>query len=184
MRTSEQDLRVEILNSILTTPHRKLEDVAGVHQDMRELDPLFYGHLAVWYQSNGEVRDHQEVFLAYLLTSELSEHREAGFVLLQNLPPYPVARVVECMKRHCRRLPRSARTAVVEYLREREAVPARFDRAALRARKAMKSLYAGLHIRPSARANAVLFAKSLPRAAWRPWSRRWPTRRRRWLRRS
>lgn len=162
MRTSEQDLRVEILNSILTTPHRKLEDVAGVHQDMRELDPLFYGHLAVWYQSNGEVRDHQEVFLAYLLTSELSEHREAGFVLLQNLPPYQVARVVECMKRHCRRLPRSARTAVVEYLREREAVPARFDRAALRARKAMKSLYAGLHIRPSARANAVLFAKSPP----------------------
>lgn len=162
MRTSEQDLRVEILNSILTTPHRKLEEVAGVHQDMRELDPLFYGHLAVWYQAHGEVRDHQEVFIAYLLTSDLPEHREAGFVLLQSLPPYQVARVVDCAKRHCARLPRSARTAVVEYLREREAVPAKFDRAALRARKAMKSLYAGLHIRPSERANAILFTNKPP----------------------
>ena len=162
MRTSEQDLRVEILNSILTTPHRKLEEVAGVHQDMRELDPLFYGHLAVWYQSHGDVRDHQEVFIAYLLTSDLPEHREAGYVLLQSLPPYQVARVVNCAKRHCARLPRSARTAVVEYLRVREAVPAKFDRAALRARKAMKSLYAGLHIRPSARANAILFSNKPP----------------------
>ena len=162
MSTSENDLRVEILNSLLTTPHRQFDEVVGVHKDMRELDPLFYGHLAVWYLSNGEVRDHQELFIAHLLTSALPEHREAGFVLLQGLPPYQVERVVGCMKRHCGRLPRSARTAVVTYLRAREATATRFDRAALRARKAMKSLYAGLHIRPSARANAILFAKTPP----------------------
>ena len=52
----------------------------------------------MWYQDNGEVRDHHEVFIAHLLTSDLSEHREAGFVLLQKLPPYQVARVVSFMK--------------------------------------------------------------------------------------
>lgn len=162
MRNQEMDLRLEILDSLLTTPHRDLGLVADVHAEMREIDPIFYGHLAVWYQNEGQVRDHQEVFIANLLVSSLPEHREAGFVLLQALPPYQVARTVDCLKRHCCRLPRSARTAVVTYLRERESVPARFDRAALRARKAMKSLYAGLHIRPSTRADMVLFKNCPP----------------------
>ncbi len=81
--TAERDLRLEMLNSLLMTPHRKLEDVAATHQLMIEVDPIFYGHLAVWYQQSGEVRDHQEVFLSYLLTSALTEHRDAGFVMLQ-----------------------------------------------------------------------------------------------------
>ncbi len=161
-RDAETDFRLEILNSLLTTPHRDLKEVAGLHNDFRELDPRFYGHLAVWYQAEGSVRDHKEVFVANLLASSLPEHREAGFVLLQKLAPYQVARVVACMKQHCGRVPRSARSAVVEYLRQRESSDARFDRAALRAHKALKGLYAGLHIRPSARADAVLFKKQAP----------------------
>src|SRR6476620_1429081 len=62
MPAAERDLRLEILNSLLTTPHRKLEEVAAVHAEMAQRDPLFYGHLAVWYQRNGDVRDHHEVF--------------------------------------------------------------------------------------------------------------------------
>ena len=49
METQEFDVRLEVLNSLLTTPHRRLEQVAGLHQSMIERDPLFYGHLAVWY---------------------------------------------------------------------------------------------------------------------------------------
>ena len=162
MRNTERDLRLEILNSLLTTPHRKLELVSKIHKEMLELDPLFYGHLACWYQTNGEVRDHKEVFVAHLLTSELTEHREAGFVLLQKLPPYQVHRLVKYMKQHLQKVPRSARTAVVKYLRVREQNTDFFDRAALRAKKAMKSLYAGLHIRPDARADAILFKDAPP----------------------
>jgi len=97
--TSENDARLYLFNSLLTTPHRDLSQVAETHQTIMELDPLFYGHLAVWYQNNGDVRDHQEVFIGHLLISDLPEHREAGFVLLQKLPPYQVARVVTFMKR-------------------------------------------------------------------------------------
>jgi hypothetical protein len=120
MPAAERDLRPEILNSLLTTPHRKLEEVAAVHVAMAKRDPLFYGHLAVWYQQNGDVRDHHEVFVGHLLTSDLPEHRDAGFMLLQEFPPYQVARVVDFMKGRRGKLPRSARTAVVRYLRERE----------------------------------------------------------------
>jgi hypothetical protein len=86
MNNTERDLRLEMLNSLLTTPHRKLEQVAEIHKLIVELDPIFYGHLAVWYQRNGDVRDHKEVFVAHLLTSDLVEHRNAGFVMLQEFP--------------------------------------------------------------------------------------------------
>jgi hypothetical protein len=162
MNNTERDLRLEMLNSLLTTPHRKLEQVAEIHKLIVELDPIFYGHLAVWYQHNGDVRDHKEVFVAYLLTSNVPEHRSAGFVTLQEFPPYQVARIVDFMKQHCNKLPRSARTSVRQYLTVREHNPALFDRAALRGRKAMKHLYASLHIKPSERASAILFRDQPP----------------------
>jgi hypothetical protein len=162
MQHAEHDLRLEILNSLLTTPHRELAQVAELHKEMIARDPLFYGHLAVWYFAHGDVRDHKEVFVANLLAGDLAEHRGAGFVLLQKLPPYQVARVVDFVKQSRGGVPRSTRTAVERYLREREESPDRFDRAALRARKSMKHLYASLHIKPGARADAVLFKDEPP----------------------
>lgn len=162
MNNTERDLRLEMLNSLLTTPHRKLEQVADLHKLIIELDPIFYGHLAVWYQRHGDVRDHKEVFVGNLLTSDLPEHRGAGFMMLQEFPPYQVARVVDFMKRQRDKMPRSARTAVQRYLKARESNPALFDRAALRGRQAMKHLYASLHIKPNERANAVLFQNEPP----------------------
>ncbi|CAM2067189.1 VWA domain-containing protein [Sulfidibacter corallicola] len=159
----ERDVRLSLINSLLTTPHRELKSVASFHTEALALDPLFYGHLAVWYLRTGQVRDHKEVFLATLLTSEWEAHRDAGFVMLADLPPYQVARVIEFMKVHRGKVPRSTRTAVVRYLRRRESDPSRFDRAALRARKAMKYLYATLHIKPADRANRILFRNDPPR---------------------
>lgn len=162
MTTWERDMRLEMLNSLLTTPQGNLEGVAALHAMLMARDPLFYGGLAVWYQRNGDVRDHKEVFIANLLAGTYPGHREAGFVLLQELPPYQVVRIVEFMKRRGN-IPRSTRTAVTAYLRAREKNPQFFDRAAVRARKAMKYLYAALHIKPSGRADAILF-KNVPPA--------------------
>lgn len=159
---TEQDLRLELLNSLLTTPHRDLAQVSSLHADMLERDPLFYGHVATWYHVHGDVRDHKEVFVGNLLTSDTPEHREAGFVLLQSLPPYQVARVVKFMKEVRGKTPRTARTAVEQYLRAREGNDRFFDRAILRGRRAMKSLYASLHIKPCPRADAILFKDDPP----------------------
>lgn len=162
MNAAERDLRLEMLNSLLTTPHRQLEKVAEIHKLIVELDPIFYGHLAVWYQRQGDVRDHKEVFVGNLLTSALTEHRDAGFMMLQQFPAYEVSRIVDFMKQHQNKVPRSARTAVTRYLKSREKNPQFFDRAALRNRKAMKHLYATLHVKPSDRANAILFQNNPP----------------------
>jgi hypothetical protein len=187
----EQELRSELLNSLLTTPHRNLEGVYTSHEQMIKQDPLFYVHLAAWYADHGEVRDHKEMFVCMLSLSDFEGHRDVGLALLRELPPYEVARVVDFIKGSVvqrrvprlnqrgrgkmeyetvkqkvglfRNVPRSMRTEITRYLREREDNPKRFDRTVMVARRPLKRLYAGLHIAPSARAQAILFDDNPPR---------------------
>jgi hypothetical protein len=154
---AERDVRVGILNSFLTTPHRKLDELAPLHTQALERDPLFYSRLALWYMETGEVRDHKVLFVAHLLTCDYAEFREAGWVLLQGLAPFEVARVLDHAKRVIGKAPRVLRSAVVHYLRTREANPRQFDGAALRARDDLKHLYASLRLKPGPRAQAILF---------------------------
>jgi hypothetical protein len=191
----EQDARLEMLDTLLTTPHRRLDEGWPVHQQLLEKDPRFYVQLAAWYFERGEVRDHKETFIATLALSSFPGHREAGLALLRKLPPYQVARVVDFVhgRKDTRRkvvldpgqpgvkkpsrkvvrevvgdfglfraVPRSLKTEVVRYLREREANPEWFDSTALVARKALKRLYSVLHVRPGERAQKVLFEDDPP----------------------
>ncbi|GCE21819.1 hypothetical protein [Dictyobacter kobayashii] len=155
-------MRVSILNSFLTTPHRKLEELAPLHTSALEHDPLFYSRLALWYFAKGEVRDHKLLFVAHLATSEYPEFREAAWVLLQKLAPYEVARALDHTKKVIGKTPRSFKGAVAHYLQTRENNPRQFDGAALRARNDLKHLYASLRIKPGPRAQAILFDEKPP----------------------
>jgi hypothetical protein len=217
MAQPEQDIRLNILNTLLTTPHRKLDQIWPVHREMAAQDPLFYGRLAAWYFDHGDVRDHKEMFVVTLALSEFDGHRDVGLALLRRLPPYQVARVVDFIhgrktsrkvvvrpkqqtraKRQSaarrligkvvgrkpkeepevacaprietqvesfglfRNVPRSLKTEVARYLREREADADWFDSMVLSARNAIKRLYAVLHVPPSERAQRVLFDREPP----------------------
>jgi hypothetical protein len=61
-----------------------------------------------------------------------------------------------------RNVPRSMKTEIARYLREREANPDWFDSTVLVARKALKRLYALLHVRPGERAQRILFDDDPP----------------------
>jgi hypothetical protein len=91
----EQDLRLWLLNTLLTTPHRKLEEIRPVHAEMVKSDPRFYVRLAAWYFRHGDVRDHKEMFVVTLVLSDFAGHRDVGLALLRELPPYEVARVLD-----------------------------------------------------------------------------------------
>ena len=177
----EQDLRLNILNTLLTTPHRKLDAVWPVHRDMVAQDPRFYVRLAAWYHDHGDVRDHKEMFVVTLVLSDFAGHRDVGLALLRGLPPYEVARVLDFISGRkstrkgaadaapaveefglFRNPPRSLRTEITRYLREREASPEWFDSTVLTARKALKRLYALLHVAPVARAQQILFDEDPP----------------------
>lgn len=234
--TQEQDLRLRLLNTLLTTPHRKLEEVRPVHAQMVANDPRFYVRLAAWYFDHGDVRDHKEMFIVTLVLSDFEGHRDVGLALLRQLPPYEVARVLDFVhgRKTTRRVkprvakvrnvkagpkqryvlqpkptvldritrlvmgapapapridlpvapppdltlppnvvtesfglfrnpPRSLRTEIVRYLREREADDDWFDGSVLVARKAIKRLYALNHVKPGERAQRILFDEDPPR---------------------
>src|SRR6516162_1771536 len=95
MASTEQDLRLNILNTLLTTPHRQLAQIWPVHADLVEQDPRFYVRLAAWYHDHGDVRDHKEMFVITLCLSTFEGHRDVALALLRQLPPYEVARVVD-----------------------------------------------------------------------------------------
>lgn len=95
MAKPEHDERVAILDSLLTTPHRDLDRLWGLHEDLARRDPRFYAHLAAWYFEKGEVRDHKHVFVAALALSKFEGHRDVGLALLRRLPPWEVTRVVD-----------------------------------------------------------------------------------------
>ena len=95
---NEQDLRLELLNTLLTPPHRALDALYPLHREMIERDPLFYARLATWYDRNGDVRDHREMFVVNLCLSNFDGHRAVGLALLRRMAPYQVARVVDFIK--------------------------------------------------------------------------------------
>jgi hypothetical protein len=196
----EQDLRLELLNSLLTTPHRELAKIWPIHQNMVAKDPRFYVRLAAWYADHGDVRDHKEMFIVTLVLSEFEGHRDVGLALLRALPPYEVVRVLDFIhgrkqtkkvraaapagkkraKKEAkaevaapaqtvvedfglfRNPPRALKTEITRYLREREADADWFDGSVLVARKAIKRLYALLHVKPGQRAQQILFEEDPP----------------------
>lgn len=171
---TEQDFRLAILNALLRTPHRNIEPHIQLFKFVHEKDPLFFGRLAAWYFDNGSVHDLKQLFIAFMATSRFSdEYRNAGLALLQNLPPYQVERVLGMVKGHVYQgkfvagvapsVPRSMRTAIEQYLTEREKNREAFDNAVLHARHPLKSLYASLRIKPGEYAQRVLFDNDPPK---------------------
>jgi hypothetical protein len=196
----EQDLRLALLNSLLTTPHRQLAQTWPVHQDIVARDPRFYVRLAAWYADHGDVRDHKEMFIVTLILSDFEGHRDVGLAMLRGLPPYEVVRVLDFIHGRkktkkvraaatpgrnrlekaekaeakvppqtvvedfglFRNPPRALKTEITRYLREREADAEWFDGSVLVARKAIKRLYALLHVKPGQRAQQILFEENPP----------------------
>ena len=69
---TEQDNRLDILNALLTTPHRELQKIWPVHSELMVRDPRFYVRLAAWYNDHGNVRDHKEMFVIALILSSFA----------------------------------------------------------------------------------------------------------------
>src|SRR4051812_3223148 len=95
MTKTEVDLRLAMLNSLLTCPHRNLNLVHPLHAELVKTDPRFYVRLAAWYADHGDVRDHKEMFVVTLALSDFPGHRNTGLAMLRTLPPYQVGRVVD-----------------------------------------------------------------------------------------
>ncbi len=161
--TAELDVRINILNSVLRSPHRDVTALVPTHSQALKGDPLFYLHFAAWYTDKGEVRDHKHLFVARLLTSDPSlRFRPVGRTMLTALAPFEAERSARYAKEQFKGATRFLRDSVARYLFELESSDKRFDGAATRSRNSLRSLYASFHIKPSKRAQSILFEGEPP----------------------
>ena len=193
----EDDVRLKMLNTFMTCPHRDTDKVLEVHKELQAKDPVFYAHLACWYLKHGEIRDMQEIFSAALSCDPYLENREVGIALWQQHRPTLKSKILgfihgktvkistktgkmikiggkEVEQRVTtekkvglnRSVPTSFRNEVEKYLRWLESDADRFDTVALSNADELKSLYlvtGKRHgIKPSARAQQILFDKKYP----------------------
>src|SRR5215469_3931465 len=135
--SDERDLRLALLNTLLTTPHRELGACYPLHQEMITQDPRFYARLAAWYADAGDVRDHREMFVISLCLSSFEGHRVVDFIkgtqVKRRVPKAGTAPAAATHKRGKRRargemeivveqvglrvnVPRSMRTEIARYL--------------------------------------------------------------------
>jgi len=190
----EQDIRIEMLNSFLSSPHRDTEKAVEIHKNLQEQDPLFYSHLASWYEKNGDIRDHKEVFASMLIVDPYIENREVGLGLWQKQPAYMKRRILGFVKGKkvkvsqktnekvrnkkgkqvskrvstvktvglFKNVPTAFKNETIKYLRWLEKDNDKFDQVAGRNFDDLKALYASLRVKPSERANQILFKKEYP----------------------
>lgn len=161
--TNKSDARVEILMSLLTTPHRDFDEYHAFHTACITRDIDYYAKLATDYNKTGVVRDHKVAFTANLLSCHDQEYRDVGFMLLQTLPAHQVIRVISYIKKYFGKLKRSTETAVYTYLKVLEADESSFDKVAIGSGKHLRNLYRGLHLPPGDRAQKVLFDGEAPK---------------------
>lgn len=189
----EQDIRLKLLNSFMSCPHRDTDKLKDVHLEVQRADPVFYAHLAAWYFKNGDIRDHKEIFVGTLSCDSYIENREVGLALLRQVPVYLKRRIVGFIKgkkiklrektgqkiRRGKKLvdeikikeksvglyknvPTAFKNDIKKYLEWLEEDNDRFDAVALKNYNDLKGLYATFKIKPSRRAQEILFKKKYP----------------------
>ena len=162
---NETNTYVAIFQALTNIPHGQRQESFPVHQASLNQTPRFYPHLAAWHFKYGRIRDHNVSFAAALCLADYEQERNVGLALLREMNPRQVVQVLQLIDSTKNQVsdgrfynvPRSVRTEIARYLREREATPVWWDKAVLSAREAMKQLYISLHIAPDARAQLYLF---------------------------
>lgn len=164
MIVETSEVRVQLLSEFLKTPHGKLEALAPIHQRVLDADPMFYAHLMAWQWKRSEVRDHQLLAVAHMLTApnEFSVMREAGWKMFQGLPVHLAVKTAEYIRKTLRRKNvRMVKSAVATYLRTLEGNFHTFDNAAVRNADGLTYLYAAYRIKPALIAKQFLRMKDL-----------------------
>lgn len=182
-RDDTRSMRRAMLNAFYNNFLHNPEVLEHLHYKMAVIDPEFYSRLAIFFITHSlklqdfiennflaslfvnkpKVYLHRKIFLSYLLTSESPELRKAGAELIAISYPSEISKAMDLCRQVSGKLPRTAKTAIRNYLRNLERDHLRFDKQLLDSKKHLKHLYASLRIKPSPRAQKILFENDPPR---------------------
>jgi hypothetical protein len=155
----------QLLSTLSRSPHGALKEYLPTVQAAVKSEPEFLAHLIAWDRHKGQIRDAKVALPVTSLSvsgfpQELAENSLAHIALLG---PRELARAYRFALEI--RLPGSMqkmRRLVAQYLREKEADRFGWDRTAVQHRKTLKELYALAHVKPSEKADSILFKGDKP----------------------
>lgn len=172
-----------LLGAYLLYFFQKFEILEDLHIKMEERSPQFYSHLAEIFLSKSILKDteevseifrpflllveerisiHRQIFLAHLLTAKNQDLRKTGIKLLKHCSINDLSSVINYCKRIHNKFPRSARTAIKKYIKDLESNEEKFDSNLIYNKNKLRSVYSSLHIKPSERADNILFKNIVP----------------------
>lgn len=148
-----------ILAELSKSPHGKLQEYVAIGQQAAKQEPEFFAHLIAWDRIRGAIRDAKVALPIVALSSPADEEfTENALAHISLLGPREFLRAYRFVLevRPAGRM-RQIRRLTECYLREKENDRRGFDRTALQHRKVLKELYALSHVKPSKRADEILF---------------------------
>jgi hypothetical protein len=166
----EQGLSTQqLVSNLIRVGHKSLEPYKIDGLRIVKEDPNLFAHLIAWNQANGEIRDSKVALPIISLRGESGDSKiyyENAVAHLLMLDPRNLVRAVRFHREIGDGVKEGAgyllRKNISEYLRIRESNQGWWDKTVLQHRASMKTLYALYHIKPSQRAQKILFEKEYP----------------------
>lgn len=163
---TEQGLtRNAVIQELIRSPHGELDQYVPIGKRAATEEPEFFAHLIAWNRSKGAIRDSKVALPVIQLSAGLvhEEFSENALAHLATLDPRNLVRALRFGKSV--KTPgygRGIRRLVERYLRAREANWGKWERTAIQHRATLKELYTLFHVKPSSRAEDVLFKGVYP----------------------
>lgn len=176
----ENRARSLLLRALMKVSHRDYTEGVAQLRDALMADPDLISRYCVHVSTGGSgIRDQIDIAIITLLQAPpiSPEFREAGRLLLlgsrfyniaqpyQNLnglPPFRIFRIMQFIDQSDIKVPRLLKSLARTYLHQLEESIDWFDSVALLNRKNLKYAYKRFHVKPSDRAQAILFDDSPP----------------------
>jgi hypothetical protein len=165
----ESQLTVQqMLGNLVKVAHHDYEMYKADGISLVNKDPDLFAHLIAWNHKKGEVRSSKIALATLGLKGEPghnSEYYENAIAHILTWDPINLMHAVDFYQKtgpHKNHASSILRDAVEKYVRVREAKKNWWDSVAVQHRKALKNIYKCFKIKPSKRAQQVLFDRDYP----------------------
>lgn len=168
----EQELTTQqLIGNLVKVGHKQLMPYVQDGIKVLEKDPDLFAHLIAWNQIHGEIRDSKVAYPIISLRGEPGDEKmfhDNAVAHLMLLDPRNLVKSLDFNKEVGKMYKVNGagtllKYGIEQYLRTREESKAWWDRTVLQHRKSIKTLYALNHIKPSRRAQSVLFDRQYPK---------------------
>jgi len=156
----------QIISELTRSEHGDLQKYVPTGRAAAAQEPEFYAHLIAWDAVKGQIRDAHVALPVISLGTEnfpqdFVENSLAHLALLRPRDFLRAYRFGLNLKLRSKAR-KTLNVLTAEYLHDLEANKGRWDRTAVQHRRTLKELYALAHVKPSARAQRVLFLGNYP----------------------